>query len=133
MFCSKCGRNNDDTASFCNGCGAVLQVTQKQIDNQKPYGSNQSQTAAKKGPKILIIVGIVLTALMLLGIAIFFFGAVIFEILGESRYFAGYVALDGYFGIVNFMFLLDYLTMAIGSVGVPVLVAGFIWKVLATK
>lgn len=25
MFCSKCGRNNPDTASFCTGCGAPMQ------------------------------------------------------------------------------------------------------------
>src|SRR5438105_2460792 len=25
MFCTKCGRQNDDTAKFCQGCGNLLQ------------------------------------------------------------------------------------------------------------
>lgn len=27
MFCSKCGHQNDDSAAFCNGCGAALSPT----------------------------------------------------------------------------------------------------------
>ena len=130
MFCSKCGYKNDDAAAFCNGCGAALSVVPAQAEVRKP---RQDQGPAPKGPKILIVVGIILTALLALSIVTFIFGAFIFEILGEGRYFDDYVVLDGYFPIVNLMFLLDYMMMAVGCVGIPVLIAGIIWKSVANK
>lgn len=40
MFCSKCGRNNPDTASFCTGCGAPMQkkIEKAEVPNvSKPH------------------------------------------------------------------------------------------------
>ena len=81
----------------------------------------------------MITLGIVLTALMVLAIIIFFLGALAFAVLGESRYFMGYVMLNGYFPAINTLFRLDYLMMALGSIGIPILTAGFIWKAIAKK
>ena len=129
MFCSKCGHKNDDAAPFCTGCGVALQESRTVAKNKKPSQGNQT----KSGPRVLIILGIALTALMLLAIVIFCLGAGIFSVLGESRYFAGYVMLKGYYPSVNFLFLLDYLMMAIGSIGVPILIAGCIWRAVDKK
>lgn len=78
--------------------------------------------------KILTILGIFLCALMVLGLLIFVVGLVLFAMLDELEYFAGYVALCGYFPVVNIMFLLDYLLMGVGALGIPVLIVGIILK-----
>ena len=129
MFCPKCGHKNDDAAFACVGCGVALQETRVQTGSKKTTENNQ----ATKGPKVLITLGIVLTALMVLAIIIFFLGALAFEVLGQSRYFMGYVMLNGYFPAINTLFRLDYLMMALGSAGIPILTAGFIWKAIAKK
>ena len=129
MFCPKCGHKNDDAAFACVGCGVALQETRVQTGSKKTTENNQ----ATKGPKVLITLGIVLTALMVLAIIIFLLGALIFVALGESRYFVGYVMLKGYLPVINTLFRLDYLMMALGSAGIPILTAGFIWKAIAKK
>ena len=129
MFCPKCGHKNDDAAFACMGCGVALQETRVQTGSKKTTENNQ----ATKGPKVLITLGIVLTALMVLAIVIFLLGALIFVALGEGRYFVRYVMLDGYFPVINTLFVLDYLMMALGSIGIPILTAGFIWKAIAKK
>ena len=78
--------------------------------------------------KILIILGIALCALVVLGLLIFGVGFVLFAVLDELEYFAGYVALCGYFPVVNIMFLLDYLLMGVGALGIPTLIVGVILK-----
>ena len=129
MFCPKCGYKNDDAAFACLGCGVALQETRVQTGRKKTTENSQ----ATKGPKVLITLGIVLTALMVLAIIIFFLGALVFAVLGESRYFMRYVMLEGYFSVINTLFMLDYLMMALGSAGIPILIAGFIWKAIAKK
>ena len=32
MFCSKCGHQNDDSAAFCNSCGAALQAAPTPVE-----------------------------------------------------------------------------------------------------
>ena len=76
--------------------------------------------------KILTVVGILLTAVLVLAIMIFMFGAIIFVIVGEGEWFPRYVVLDGYYTIINVMFFLDYFAMSIGSLGVPMLIAGIV-------
>lgn len=78
--------------------------------------------------KILVILGIVLCALVALGMLIFGVGFVLFAVLDQLEYFAGYVALCGYYPVVNIMFLLDYALMGLGCLGIPVLVTGVILK-----
>ena len=34
MFCGKCGNKNPDENKFCAGCGAPMQVTQSQVQNE---------------------------------------------------------------------------------------------------
>ena len=47
--------------------------------------------------KILTVVGILLTAVLVLAIMIFMFGAIIFVIVGEGEWFPRYVVLNGYY------------------------------------
>ena len=76
--------------------------------------------------KILTVVGILLTAVLVLAIMIFMFGAIIFVIVGEGEWFPRYVVLNGYYTIINVMFFLDYFAMSIGSLGIPMLIAGIV-------
>ena len=39
MFCEKCGTQNTDSAKFCAGCGAPLQISQPQQFNAAPRHS----------------------------------------------------------------------------------------------
>ena len=87
----------------------------------------------KKTGKVLTILGICLCILLAISLLTFGFGLFAFVALGEERYFAQYVTLNGYFPIVNFMFLLDYLCMGIGFLGIPTLVTGLILKNVAKK
>ena len=80
--------------------------------------------------KILTIVGILLTAVLVLAIMTFMFGACMFFIVGEGDWFPRYVALNGYYGIINMMFLLDYIALLIGSYGILFLIPGIILSVI---
>ena len=128
MFCKKCGKEILDDAVICVHCGCSTQDNKAALTN-----TNDAPSTGTKGPKVLITLGIVLTALMVLAIIIFFLGALAFAVLGESRYFMGYVMLNGYFPAINTLFRLDYLMVALGSAGIPILTAGFIWKAIAKK
>lgn len=81
--------------------------------------------------KILLILAAALAILFVTCIAIFFLGMIIFVLLGEERYFAGYVALNGYFPIINMMFLLDYVGIFLGSLALPSAVVGAILAVVS--
>ena len=59
----------------------------------------------------------IFTTLLIIGMSIFIFGAVMFLILDESRYFFQYVMLSGHYSAVNMLFILDYIFIAIGSIG----------------
>lgn len=52
MFCSKCGRENDDSAAFCNGCGAALQVPAVMQTEEKTLTQN---SRVKSGAWLTII------------------------------------------------------------------------------
>ena len=82
----------------------------------------------QKTGRTLTILGICLCILLAVAVGIFILGMLAFIALGEQRYFAGYVALKGYFPIVNLMFLLDYISMGVGSLGIPTLIVGLILK-----
>ena len=55
--------------------------------------------------------------ILITGISILIFGAFMFLVLGESRYFMKYVMLSGYYSPVNALFVLDYICIAIGAIG----------------
>ena len=81
--------------------------------------------------KIMFILAAALAIMFLACIAIFFLGWVIFILLGEERYFARYVVLNGYYPIVNLMFLLDYIGLFLGSWALPSAVVGAILAVIS--
>jgi len=43
MFCTKCGANNADTATFCTGCGAPLKAAQTPVQPQPQQYQAQPQ------------------------------------------------------------------------------------------
>lgn len=95
MFCSKCGRNNPDTASFCTGCGAPMQkkIEKAEVQNvPKPHiepvinsepevvsqGLSESNAALgkknlfekskkSKKKKAIIIISVILSLLLVAG------------------------------------------------------------------
>ncbi len=34
VYCSKCGKNNEDDAEYCNQCGASLTQSKKEIEKE---------------------------------------------------------------------------------------------------
>lgn len=83
MFCPKCGKENDNGAKFCAGCGASLNVQMQPINNntaannaqniQRPVYSNNAQTMQpkKKGAPVALIIIAAILMLAILSGAIF--------------------------------------------------------------
>ena len=59
----------------------------------------------------------IFTTLLITGMSILILGAFMFIVLGESQYFMQYMILSGYYSAVNTLFILDYICIAIGSIG----------------
>ena len=76
----------------------------------------------------MIVVGTIFTVMFVFAVLLLCFGALMFQILGEGKYFTRYLALNGYYPFLNVVFLLDYLMMGIGSLGIPFLLVGFVTK-----
>ena len=80
MFCPKCGAKNDDTAKFCNACGAPLQ-------SNVPAANNGNDSSAQSAPssteniesstsfiakhRIKLIVGAAVVAVAVVGVVLF--------------------------------------------------------------
>ena len=72
MFCSKCGKKNDNTAKFCGGCGVAIAASQSARSNQARQGASYEKDrkdvnqvpAKKKGAskytELLAIAGLAL-------------------------------------------------------------------------
>lgn len=71
MFCSTCGKSNQDTAQFCVGCGAPLSQQQQP---QPQGGQGYSAPQPKKKRSIVKVVLIVLGCLLLLSMCARVFG-----------------------------------------------------------
>ena len=84
----------------------------------------------KKLDKVLIVTGIFMCVAWAIGLSMFVFGLFAFVMVGEQEYFSEYVALQGDYAIVNVMFVLDYILIGIGSLGLPTLAVGFLRKIL---
>ena len=61
MYCSKCGKENVDTATFCSACGNRLS-TQTPVIQESVGGLPQSDQELKKSSVILIMFLMVITA-----------------------------------------------------------------------
>ena len=83
--------------------------------------------------KALLTVGIIAAVLIVFAISFFIFGMFAFAVLGEWEYFADYVILDGYYPFVNFLFVVDYLALYLGSNFVVALIPGIILTKIAKK
>ena len=84
----------------------------------------------KKISKILIAAGVLLCAALVLSCVTYIVGADLFILFDSGDYFGYYLALEGEFFLVNLLFVINYLVSAVGCLGVPVLIAGFVAKEL---
>src|ERR1700684_3004346 len=56
MFCSKCGKENADDATFCGGCGAKIGAgVTEQAKASPPQAAPQA--TSKKRPSLTILIG----------------------------------------------------------------------------
>ena len=55
-----------------------------------------------------------------ISIAVLILGAIIFVILGEGQWLVGYLTLKGGYSFVTFLFLIDYLGLVLGFLGLPI-------------
>lgn len=83
--------------------------------HEVPERAVNAAVKAKEANKISR--GSIWTTLLMVGMGILAFGAFMFILLGEARYFGAYLRLRGYIGGVNTLFILDYLCVAVGAVG----------------
>lgn len=69
MYCSKCGKQVSDEATFCKYCGTRLYEENKDLDSQGK-AMKQSQKRKSNGPKKYLILGIaiVLSAIYIFGV-----------------------------------------------------------------
>lgn len=91
---------------------------------------DEERNTMKKLDKVLIVTGIFMCVAWAIGLCMFVFGLFAFVMVGEQEYFSEYVALQGDYAIVNVMFVLDYILIGIGSLGLPTLAVGFLRKIL---
>jgi uncharacterized Zn finger protein (UPF0148 family) len=56
--------------------------------------------------------------LLIIGMSVLAFGAFMFINLEEEMYFARYLRLDGYVSSVNMLFILDYICIILGAIGI---------------
>lgn len=68
MFCSNCGKEIKDGATFCPECGAAQQgTTPPPTSNVGNYAAPTSQSTAQKAPyNMMCIVGLVISGISLL-------------------------------------------------------------------
>lgn len=69
MFCSKCGKENDDSAVFCNGCGAPMTA----VKTTQVEELSHTTGAKIRAGAILALVGAVLSLMTVLLMETFFF------------------------------------------------------------
>jgi len=89
MFCPRCGRQNDDTANYCQGCGSPLTaptVTGTTIPSSAPAGALQYATFGQRLVATLIDVAIlslatgsVVVATFGMGVTLGFFAPWLYE------------------------------------------------------
>ena len=76
MFCEKCGYKNNDTAKFCERCGATLNAAPAQPAEAQPAEAQPVQPAPKKpmSPKTkkLLVIGSVAAAVAVVGLIVLF-------------------------------------------------------------
>lgn len=121
MFCSKCGTNNPDGATFCSGCGAPLAAPQQAQAPQQPYaqapqqpqqpygqapqqpyaqgpsfGQQMQNTFSKVNPKFLQPFGPGLIWASLLGYIFLWIGGIINLVQGFRSF--GYVGMASWLG-----------------------------------
>ena len=47
MICKKCGKENQETAKFCSGCGSSLKEKEAVVENDKNSVSEMKNTIGK--------------------------------------------------------------------------------------
>ena len=65
-YCTKCGKQNTDTAKFCTTCGKAMIITASKAD----IGASQTIVVPKQTSSKMLIIAI--TALVVLGVAGYF-------------------------------------------------------------
>ncbi|MBQ8842649.1 MAG: zinc ribbon domain-containing protein, partial [Ruminiclostridium sp.] len=101
MFCSNCGRENNDVSKICSGCGAVLQGNQNPSDTTEaaetpapaPVVTDTSAQAVVPAPKkgvpaaLIIIAASVLVIGIIIAVCMNFFAADIAHgVMGDEKY-----------------------------------------------
>ena len=61
----------------------------------------------------------VLVKVLGMSLAVLFLGVIIFVITGNNMYLGEYLAFDGHYSFVQFLFIIDYLGLALGLLGLP--------------
>ena len=51
-YCSKCGKNNEDDAEYCNQCGASLTQSKKEIEKEWEDRCEQECSGGKHGSPV---------------------------------------------------------------------------------
>ncbi len=82
MKCSKCGKENKDTAKYCSGCGAPL---------EQPEHSGEEKKKASEKNKWLTGAGIVILIAVLIAV-----GMVLFQKKKEKEFQQLVVSADRY-------------------------------------
>lgn len=111
----------------CPSCGTsdfkvengyyVCQICGNQTAVEKPQSVPERTAQTVKPGNVGVNEQNIFTKLLIAGMSILIFGAFMFMLLGETRYFIGYIMLSGYYSMINTLFVLDYICIAIGAIG----------------
>lgn len=62
MYCGNCGTKNDDTAAFCQACGAPLTATASKVDGLGEAAVPQGRAGSKK--KMIAVIAVIVVILL---------------------------------------------------------------------
>jgi hypothetical protein len=69
VYCAKCGKQNDDDATFCKNCGASLQGPKYSYDRERDRRCEEECAGGKNSHAWAMFWGVII---ILIGLAIFF-------------------------------------------------------------
>ena len=74
MFCSKCGKQIEDDAKFCEHCGAVINTPTIRNEKSEQTVITSKKVSVKKEinkPLIITIIAVVIVLIVVIGVSMF--------------------------------------------------------------
>lgn len=117
MFCKYCGKEVDEQAYVCTGCGCLIERTpQKKQENKKPTGQEDLETVSQKSKIQLWLKILIIIAFSCIGVALIFdFSAIADAHIYVSSYSSSVYFYPGYSSFAIYGFIYGILSLCAGT------------------